>query len=63
MLAVRRPSVTSSLHILEGNLFIRSQRGMITIRDRPAMEEFAHDAYGPPEEDYRRLMSGLFQAF
>ena len=62
MLAVRRPSVTSSLHILEGNLFIRSQRGMITIRDRPAMEEFAHDAYGPPEEDYRRLMSGLFQA-
>jgi CRP-like cAMP-binding protein len=60
MLAVRRPSVTTALHILEGNGFIRSTRGTITIRDRPALEEFARDAYGRPEEEYRRLMNDLF---
>ncbi|NLS00404.1 Crp/Fnr family transcriptional regulator [Rhizobium sp. P38BS-XIX] len=60
MLAVRRPSVTTSLHVLEGNGFILSQRGNITIRNRPALEEFAHDAYGKPEEEYKRLMKDLF---
>ncbi len=60
MLAVRRPSVTTSLHTLEGNGFIKSKRGMITIRNRSALEEFAHDAYGKPEAEYRRLMSNLF---
>lgn len=60
MLAVRRPSVTTSLHVLEGNHFIRSTRSLITIRDRPALEEFARDAYGRPEAEYRRLMKDLF---
>jgi len=60
MLAVRRPSVTTSLHILEGNRFITAERGSITIRNRAALEEFAHDAYGKPEEEYRRLMKDLF---
>lgn len=60
MLAVRRPSVTTSLHVLEGNGFIRSERGSIMIRNRPALEEFARDAYGRPEEEYRRLMKDLF---
>jgi CRP-like cAMP-binding protein len=60
MLAVRRPSVTTSLHVLEGNGFLKSQRGMITIRNRAALEEFAHDAYGKPEAEYRRLMKDLF---
>lgn len=60
MLAVRRPSVTTSLHVLEGNGFLRSQRGMITIKNRSALEEFAHDAYGKPEAEYRRLMKDLF---
>ncbi|MBW9117323.1 Crp/Fnr family transcriptional regulator [Rhizobium cauense] len=60
MLAVRRPSVTTSLHILEGNGFIKSERGNIIMRNRPAMEEFARDAYGKPEEEYRRLMANLF---
>ncbi|WMT92564.1 Crp/Fnr family transcriptional regulator (plasmid) [Pelagibacterium sp. H642] len=57
MLAVRRPSVTTSLHVLEGNGFIRAERGYVTIRNREALEEFAADAYGKPEEEYRRLMS------
>jgi CRP-like cAMP-binding protein len=60
MLAVRRPSVTTSLHTLEGNGFIHSRRGMITIRNRSALEEFAYDAYGKPEAEYRRLMKDLF---
>ncbi|WP_338111007.1 Crp/Fnr family transcriptional regulator [Rhizobium cauense] len=55
MLAVRRPSVTTSLHILEGNLFIRSERGRVTIRNRKALEEFAQDAYGKPEAEYALL--------
>ncbi|MCB5205526.1 Crp/Fnr family transcriptional regulator [Neorhizobium sp. T786] len=59
MLAVRRPSVTTALHVLEGLGFIRSTRGRITIRDRAALEEFAQDAYGRPEAEYRRLMKGL----
>lgn len=56
MLAVRRPSVTSALHVLEGNGFIRSERGRITIRNRLAMEQFARDTYGKAEDEYRRLM-------
>jgi len=56
MLAVRRPSVTTALHILEGNRFIRSERGLITMRDRKAMEEFAGEAYGKPEEYYRSVI-------
>lgn len=59
MLAVRRPSVTTSLHILEGNGYIRSERGHITIRDRGALEEFARDAYGKPEREYERLMKDI----
>jgi CRP-like cAMP-binding protein len=60
MLAVRRPSVTTSLHILEGNGFIRAERGIITIRNRAALEEFAQDAYGRPEQEYQRMMKDLF---
>ncbi len=60
MLAVRRPSVTNSLHTLEGNGFVKTQRGLITIRNRSALEEFARDAYGKPEAEYRRLMKDLF---
>lgn len=56
MLAVRRPSVTTSLHVLEGMGMIRTERGRITIRRRAALEEFAADAYGIPEDEYRRLI-------
>lgn len=59
MLAVRRPSVTTSLHVLEGNHFIKAERGLITIRDRKRLEEFAGDAYGQPEAEYERLIGPL----
>ncbi len=57
MLAVRRPSVTTALHVLEGNGFIKSMRKLITVKNRKAMEAFAHDAYGAPEAEYEQLFS------
>ncbi|MBX4896956.1 Crp/Fnr family transcriptional regulator [Rhizobium bangladeshense] len=59
MLAVRRPSVTTALHLLEGNRFIRSVRGLVIVRDRAGLEEFAADAYGKAEEEYERLIGPL----
>ena len=59
MLAVRRPSVTTALHVLEGNGFIRGTRGVVTMRDRHGLEEFAGDAYGRPEGEYARLIGPL----
>ena len=59
MLAVRRPSVTTALHVLEGNGFIRSERRCVIIRNRAALEEFAGDSYGLPEAAYRRLIGPL----
>jgi CRP-like cAMP-binding protein len=61
MLAVRRPSVTTALHVLEGSRFIKAERGLVIMRDRAALEEFAHDAYGQAEEEYGRLMTRLFE--
>jgi len=49
MLGVRRPSVTIALHSLEGVGFIRSTRGMVTIRERAELEDFAGASYGVPE--------------
>ncbi|MCY0093161.1 Crp/Fnr family transcriptional regulator [Hoeflea ulvae] len=59
MLAVRRPSVTTALHVLEGNLLIRAERGLIIVRDRQALESFARDAYGTPEREYERLIGKM----
>ena len=56
MLSVRRPSVTTSIHVLVGNGLIEADRGFITIRNRAALEEFAGDAYGQAEDEYRRLL-------
>lgn len=59
MLAVRRPSVTTALHVLEGNGYIRSERGFVTIRNRQQLEEFGQDTYGRPEKEYERLLGPL----
>jgi CRP-like cAMP-binding protein len=56
MLAVQRPSVTSALHVIEGNGFVRSTRGNVKILDREALVEFADGTYGAPEAEYRRLI-------
>lgn len=62
MLVVRRPSVTTSLHMLEGAGMIRATRGKIVIRDRAALLDFARDAYGVPEGQYERLIASLREA-
>lgn len=56
MLGVRRPSVTVGLHILEGEGFIRSLRGKIIVKNRPALIAFSEGAYGFAEAEYERLM-------
>jgi CRP-like cAMP-binding protein len=56
MLGVRRPGVTTALHILEGEHMIRSTRGCITVCDRSKLERLAGDSYGVPEAEYRRVI-------
>jgi CRP-like cAMP-binding protein len=57
MLGVRRPSVTDALHVLEGERLIKADRARIQVRDRSGLEQFAGEAYGVPEAEYRRLFS------
>lgn len=59
MLAVRRSSVTTALHVLEGKHLVYSERNLITVRDRQALELFAGDAYGVPEREYERLLGPI----
>lgn len=49
LLGVRRPTVTMTLHLLEGKGFIKNGRGRISIKDRRGLERFARHAYGIPE--------------
>ena len=59
MLGVRRPSVTIALHSLEGLGFIKATRGLIVVRKREELEEFAGAGYGVPEAEYERLIGQL----
>lgn len=59
VLAVRRPTVTMGLHNLEGNRLIYATRGIVTIRDRMGLEDFASDCYGQPEAEYRRVIGKM----
>lgn len=56
LLGVRRPSVTSALHVLEGLGFLRASRGRITLIERDELERFACDVYGTPESVYRQVL-------
>lgn len=62
MLAVRRPSVTTALHVLEGLHLVRAVRGKVILRDRKGLEDFARDAYGIPEAEYARLVGPMPRA-
>jgi CRP-like cAMP-binding protein len=57
MLAVRRSGVTVTLHTLEGTGAIRASRGLVTIRDRPRLQEIAGSSYGGAEAEYARLIA------
>jgi len=55
MLGVRRASVTGALQALESKGLIDTARGIIIMKDREGLEEFANGLYGPPEAEFERL--------
>jgi CRP-like cAMP-binding protein len=55
MLGTRRPGITTALNELEKNDIIESRRGVVTVRDRTALEETANGSYGAAEAEYARL--------
>jgi CRP-like cAMP-binding protein len=57
MLAVRRPWVTETLHVLEGKGYIRTSRGKITILNRAGLIGDAGGFYGVAEQEYENLMN------
>lgn len=59
MLAVRRAGVTTAVQALEGAGLVRAERGLITILDRPRLEDLANGSYGQPEAEYERLMGSF----
>lgn len=59
MLGVRRPSVTTALHSLEGDGLLRSKRGVISIRDRKGLERLVGSSYGAAEREYHALISEM----
>lgn len=56
MLGVRRPSVTTALHVLEGDHLISARRGLVTVLDRDGLIDLADGVYGEPEDEYHRLL-------
>ena len=56
LVGVRRPGITTALHVLEGEQLIRSTRGVVTIRNRKGLEARAGGSYGIPEREYERLI-------
>jgi CRP-like cAMP-binding protein len=56
MLAVRRATVTQTLHVLEGEGMIKSTRGSVRLLDRKKMIAASKNLYGAPEAEYRRVM-------
>ena len=62
MLGVRRPGVTTSMHILEGDHLVKSARGRVRILDRPGLEKLCGSSYGLPEREYRRIIGGRLEA-
>jgi len=59
MLGIQRPTVTLSLHSLEGMGLIKATRGLVKVRNRAGLEAFAGNAYGVPEAEYERLIGPL----
>ncbi len=60
MLGVRRSGVTNEIHVLEGLKLIRAKRANIRILHREGLERLAGGCYGPPEQEYARLITSEF---
>ena len=56
LLGVRRPGVTMALHRLEGENFIRSSRGKITVLNRAGLIRLATGFYGAAEASYASVI-------
>lgn len=56
MLGVRRSGVTEALINLSSHHLINTERGAITINDRPGLETLAAGGYGLAEAEYERLV-------
>jgi CRP-like cAMP-binding protein len=56
MLGVRRSSVTTALHMVEGSGAIKATRSLITVRNRDTLEKIAGASYGLPEAEYKRVL-------
>jgi len=54
MLGVQRSGVSIALGDLESRGFISSERRLIVILDRPALEKFTNGSYGLAEAEYKR---------
>lgn len=59
MLGVRRPGVTTSLHVLEGEGLIKSTRGQVEVLNRDALQARAGNAYGKTERSYEELIDAV----
>ncbi len=58
-LNTRRASVTDQLHLIEGERLISGRRGRIFILDRIGLEDFAGEAFGVAEAEYRHLLGAF----
>lgn len=56
MLGVRRPGVTVALHVLEGEHYIRSERGHVVVLDRGGLIQATNGCYGMAEAEHERLL-------
>jgi CRP-like cAMP-binding protein len=62
MLGVQRPGVTIAMNELESHGFIKGERGLISILDRPSLIKLTNGAYGVAEAEYERLLGSNQQA-
>jgi CRP-like cAMP-binding protein len=62
LLAVRRATVTDTLHVLAGEGLVRCTRARIVVRDRAGLDLRAGKAYGAAEEAYRALQAPFGKA-
>ena len=59
MLGARRAGVTMALGEFHRRGLLQMQRGVITIKNRHALEEAANGSYGSPEAEYARLFGPI----
>jgi DNA-binding FadR family transcriptional regulator len=58
MLGVRRPSVTDAIHRLEGKYAIKTERGLIVVKNVEKLTKLARPIYGIAEKEYELHIRG-----